>query len=106
MSGPESEAPRSPEVEGLSPRQQDDLSSFYETVLNLSNAMGRVEERSKAQGEELKKVAEKLEKVSEYVNGAKWAFWAAAGVITVVGGILAWSVNSALTVLRIFLSSQ
>ena len=92
MNGHESEPPRSPEVEGRSP-SQDDFSSFYETVLNLSNAMGRVEERSKAQGEKLTEVAKGLEKTSRDIYGAKIGLW-------VVGSIIIF------TALRILLSSQ
>ena len=105
MNGQESEAPRSPEVEGLSPRQQDDLSSFYETVLNLSNAMGRVEERSKAQEKQLTKVAENLEDVSKDVHSAKVGFRVVWIMLGLGLALLAWIVTNAVNVLRIFLSS-
>ena len=99
----ESEAPRS-SVEGRPP-PRDDFFNFYETVLSLSNAMGRVEERSKAQGEELKKAAEKLEKVSRDVYGAKVSLWIVGTIIVLSTSLLGWLINNALTVLRIFLPS-
>ena len=68
--------------------------------------MGRVEERSKAQGEKLTEVAKELEKISRDVYGAKIGLWLVGSIIILTASLLGWFINNALTVLRILLSSQ
>ena len=66
-----------------------------DSVNDLSNAMGRVEERSKAQEKQLTKVAEKLEDVSKEVHSAKVGL-RVVGIMLGLGlAFLAWITNNA-----------
>ena len=100
----EAESLRPAGVEGQLPR--DDSFSVYETVLNLNNSMGRLEERSKAQGEQLAKVSGEVQGIRDDILKAKSGFntacWILSGFLTLlllVAGFIGWLIDKLIDIL-------
>ena len=87
----ESEAPQFPGIEGRAPyKAPEDFYSFYETVLNLKESMGRLDERSKTQEKKLDEVSKEVKDVSRIVLKAKTAIYTLAAVITLAASVIGW----------------
>ena len=68
--------------------------------------MGQLTEKVSHLGRAIEDHSEKLEKIGKDVHGAKVGFWVGVSLIGVAMTFLGWLIQTALSALRVMMSSQ